>query len=82
MPRQILFAVVMLALLIAVYFMSLSCIRVDVGKVSSTDFFSMSTRSSAASLSCVALLTTLAAVLFARGCAGLCVLVCIKASAF
>lgn len=48
--QDILLAVITLPLLMAMYFTSLSCIRVDVGKVSSTGFFSTGTRSSAASL--------------------------------
>lgn len=60
---------------------SFSCIRVDAGKVSSTDLFSMATGSSVTSLSCTALLKILATMLFAKDCAGLWMLACMKTSA-
>lgn len=75
-------AVVVLALLISIYFIrALAALELMLGRFPSTDLFNMAVRSSVTSLSCVALLKTLATMLFAKDCAGLWILACMKASA-
>lgn len=71
----------MLALLVSIYFIrALAALELMLGRFPALTF-GTATGSSVTSLSCMALLKILATMLFAKDCAGLWMLACMKASA-